>query len=241
MINEQQECRQIVLPDVPEEVTNAHGPIWKSIFLWVDGKFPGLCGKVDSAIISAMRDYATEAVRRDRASRPVEALDRAEVFAAIKTLQGLGYTWNGGELWRPPLGKAKPMTDADGWIEWKGGPRPVDPETMIQVRLRSDQPGSYRVPAPAKLMDWERDLADPFGDIVAYRVISSFRRASDAKPAPAVGQTWWVGVKGNNELRKAKIINLSDAIVQLSIPLPLGAHVIAYRRSAVEFVEVCNG
>lgn len=239
MSNEQQECRQIVLPDVPGEVTSVSGSIWLCIFKWHRGAVDGAA--IDSAIISAMRAYATEAVRQDRASRPVGAMDRAEVFAAIKTLQGLGYTWNGGELWRPPLGKAKAAPDADGWIEWKGGPRPVDPETMVQVRLRSDQPGCYRAPGPAKLLAWEHDLADPFGDIVAYRIISC-RRTPDTKPAsPAVGQTWWVGVKGNNELRKAKIIRLSDAIVQLSIDLPIGMHVTAYRRSAVEFVEVCNG
>ena len=31
---------------------------------------------------------------------------RAELSAAQKTLEGLGYTYHGGELWKPPLGRA---------------------------------------------------------------------------------------------------------------------------------------
>jgi hypothetical protein len=30
--------------------------------------------------------------------------DRSELLAARRTLEQLGYTWHGGELWKPPLG-----------------------------------------------------------------------------------------------------------------------------------------
>ncbi len=34
-----------------------------------------------------------------------------KLTAALATLRNLGYTWNGGELWRPPLGKAPNFDD----------------------------------------------------------------------------------------------------------------------------------
>ena len=33
--------------------------------------------------------------------------DVQAALAAVSTLQGLGYTYNGGERWKPPLGKNK--------------------------------------------------------------------------------------------------------------------------------------
>lgn len=245
MSNEQQQCRQIVLPDVPSEVTDARGPIWARIFDWYYNKGgnngprgASRADGIDSAIISAMRDYATEAVRQDRASRPVGALDREEVFAAIKTLQGLGYTWNGGELWKPPVGQAKPAPDADGWIEWKGGACPVGSETPVYIKMRSGitRAGSLE----ARRYRWSHIGSD--GDIVAYRVLGEYR-APDATPAgPVIGQTWWVSVKGSDELTKALIISISDQTVAMKITDSFLVNgVTAYRRSAVEFVEVCNG
>ena len=49
----------------------------------------------------------------------VDKEDRERGEAAVRTLEGLGYHWNGGSLWRPPLGEqSKPggivETDAAG-------------------------------------------------------------------------------------------------------------------------------
>ena len=42
--------------------------------------------------------------------------------AAVKTLERLGYTYHGGEEWKPPLGKQEFF---DEWIEYKYKDRPV--------------------------------------------------------------------------------------------------------------------
>jgi hypothetical protein len=47
-------------------------------------------------------------------------------LAAIKTLEHLGYTYHGGELWKPPLGKPRPslpdeITDNSESPEYRTG------------------------------------------------------------------------------------------------------------------------
>ena len=39
-------------------------------------------------------------------ARPATVTQRTAESSAVKTLESLGYVWNGGELWRPPIGKA---------------------------------------------------------------------------------------------------------------------------------------
>lgn len=312
MSNEQQQCRQIVLPDVPEAVTSASGEIWRRIFNWSDGL--GLGNKslgvaVDSAIVAEMRAYATEAVRQDRASRPVEATDpkSAEEHAvktlhsmgygwllgsdggkwtpiaddgvhdvgrsvldsidrsisAIRTLEHLGYTWNGGELWKPPVGPAKPAPwypdDSGQWVEVAAGPAAIpadvglDDDDKIEVLVETERRyRSYQKRAVAAAAEWfhgDSDFSDFTGSrIVAYKLVEKAKPAPDAaaKPAgPAVGQTWWVSVKGkgdSSELSKALVLSISDQVVQLRyVDMIQQTRAAAYRRSAVEFVEVCNG
>lgn len=61
--------------------------------------------------------------------------------------------------------KAAPIADADGWIEWKGGKRPVDMDVRVEVRFRS---GSTAIDE-AGWWNWAH-LGDDY-DIIAYRVV----------------------------------------------------------------------
>lgn len=64
---------------------------------------------------------------RARLAEPDEEASSAD--AAIKTLQHLGYTYHGGELWKPPLGNKTPddtearvqrvMAAADGYAMYR--------------------------------------------------------------------------------------------------------------------------
>lgn len=41
--------------------------------------------------------------------------------AAVKTLEGMSYTWNGGELWKPPVGEAPDyIKDSSEWVPEAG-------------------------------------------------------------------------------------------------------------------------
>ncbi len=61
---------------------------------------------------------------------------------------------------------SKPNND---WIEWAGGECPVDPETLVQVKLACNY-GSDEA-EPAGMLVWE--CYDSLGDIIAYRVVSA--------------------------------------------------------------------
>lgn len=53
----------------------------------------------------------------------------------------------------------------DGWIEWKGGERPIHAATLVRVKLRSGSVWQW----PAGSCRWEH--AQPQSDIVAYKVL----------------------------------------------------------------------
>ena len=58
------------------------------------------------------------------------------------------------------------MTD---WIAWIGGKCPVEPETVVEVRLR----GPYEVPpAPAGRFRWDCVTGNLSAEIVGYRVVN---------------------------------------------------------------------
>ena len=40
-----------------------------------------------------------------------------EALAAVRTLHRLGYEWNGGELWKPPLGAASRPGIPGLWVD----------------------------------------------------------------------------------------------------------------------------
>lgn len=73
----------------------------------------------------------------------------------------------------------------DGWIEWRGGKCPVEPGALVRVRLRD---GFMSSPRWACRHGWQH--LGGFGDIVAYRVVSS--PVPDISPAMIeAGRTQW--------------------------------------------------
>jgi hypothetical protein len=57
----------------------------------------------------------------------------------------------------------------DGWIEWAGGKRPVDGETLVEVKLRDGTVYDDTGEELAWSHDRHREFADT--DIIAYRVV----------------------------------------------------------------------
>jgi len=61
----------------------------------------------------------------------------------------------------------------DGWIEWKGGKRPVPPMTEIEVKYGDGQPDGCRTHGTANswTQGWANNGGNRKNDIVAYRVV----------------------------------------------------------------------
>lgn len=88
--------------------------------------------------------------------------DRAE--AAVRTLERMGYTHDGGEFWEHPNGNHA-LNVKDDWIEWPGGECPVEPDTVVAVGHRN---GAIGGTVEAREWNWCHSN-NPF-DIVRYRV-----------------------------------------------------------------------
>lgn len=267
MSNDQQQfCRPIVLPDVPGEVLDEDGPIWRSISRWFSRQEPVTGASIDQNILSALRTYATEAVRQDRMGRPLTACDSAIATAAIKTLEGMGYSWNGGVLWKPPVGSAyvrncrvtvdgkelglttsvpKPWyPDNSGeWVECEPRKKPAelfgaDKVTRLLQCERSEKTFGAGFVAEADRLSWT--------NIVAYKLVKKHSPAPvpSASTGPAAGQTWYVGFIG--QVYRARIERLTDKVAELQVKRPYAPEgeipqTYAYRRAAVEFIEKVEG
>ncbi len=66
------------------------------------------------------------------------------------------------------IGVPAPQPDADGWIPWGGGERPVDGGALVSVKFRNYNPSSND-PVPA--CNWIWHHLGKNGDIMAYKVI----------------------------------------------------------------------
>ena len=60
---------------------------------------------------------------------------------------------------------AKPSADANGWIKWHGGERPVPGDTIVQIKMRN----GVKYSGLSKGYRWINLGTD--GDIIAYRVV----------------------------------------------------------------------
>lgn len=58
--------------------------------------------------------------------------------------------------------------EGDGWVEWGGGECPVDPNTMVQFKLRN---GSFCASGIAGEPYWTHDPETADEDIIAYRIV----------------------------------------------------------------------
>lgn len=59
----------------------------------------------------------------------------------------------------------------NGWQTWRGGKCPVEPDTIIEVKLRGD-PDYAWMPDSAEGLRWCHDGTLGAGDIIAFRVVS---------------------------------------------------------------------
>jgi len=69
----------------------------------------------------------------------------------------------------------------DGWIEWKGGECPIEPETIVETHYRNGDCDDAR---PAHRFGWDHWGGDEMGawDIIAYRVIDPTTPSVDRGP-----------------------------------------------------------
>lgn len=63
-----------------------------------------------------------------------------------------------------------PQPDPGGWIPWHGGECPVEPETMVEARLRDGFKTQQRT---AHKFRWRWEHTGESGDIIAYRVVQT--------------------------------------------------------------------
>jgi hypothetical protein len=59
-----------------------------------------------------------------------------ETQAAVRTLRALRYTWEGGEVWRPPLGPVPPPVQTRKLVDLPLGVRfrfPGNPDTFVLI------------------------------------------------------------------------------------------------------------
>jgi hypothetical protein len=59
--------------------------------------------------------------------------------------------------------------DADGWIEWKGGERPVDGSALVEVKLRNPSAGNIERIRKADEFCWNSGFGGG-GEIISYRL-----------------------------------------------------------------------
>jgi hypothetical protein len=114
-------------------------------------------------------------------ARNKEAEQPAKQAAAIKTLEFLGYTYHGGEQWKPPLGK-KP--------EWLDEPAPAQQEPVLQdiEQYRLQMAGI----STAAIGYWkESDGIHPDYDTIALRDVAKLYAKYDELYR---AQRTWVGL-----------------------------------------------
>lgn len=72
---------------------------------------------------------------------------------------------------------AEPQPNADGWIPWVGGECPVDPDTLVDVKVTPLVAAELLESRYAKCLEWSHEV-EFFASIIAYRVVE----APDARP-----------------------------------------------------------
>lgn len=110
---------------------------------------------IAAALQMCVQEYAREAISAQLQS---ENPSRAARDAAVKTLQGLGYTYHEGEQWKPPLGK--PQAEPHPCEE---AARADLLDELEDARLEADTHHTTVGAALAKAIDWiagERDDPD---------------------------------------------------------------------------------
>lgn len=158
------------------------------VLRWMSGR------KADNCELYAMPDFGPAPLLWTAPS--------AKAVAADRTLQRLGYTWNGGALWKPPLGDvARAMKGAVDRAYSAAGLTPFPGETACSFR--------NRILAQADIpLETSEDEAWPY-------------RAGDEKAGQVVDADYWAG--DEEAIRKA-LVELDDIATahdryELGLPL----------------------
>lgn len=105
----------------------------------------------------------------------------------------------------------------DGWVEWKGGERPVAPETSVIVKVRA---GWLTDKFNANQLDW-RWQSEPLGnDIIAYRIVPQTKPVArdwrDVRPTMGMLYEAATSVEvRDNEFLSAAIERIARAEIKL--------------------------
>lgn len=75
-----------------------------------------------------------------------------------------------GRLIIPP-GEPLYADTSDGWIEWKGGERPVPKDTLVQVRIKGSE--KDQDPVAAGTWHWSWTGSSTIGCVIAYKVVEA--------------------------------------------------------------------
>ena len=134
-------------------------------------------GALVGKIAQAMREYGDERAREARAAAIEEAAQIAERLKRKTETEHVHFSWP----WifstaatieqeiraladTPP--QSEPVPDPE-WIPWHGGPRPIAPEALVEVRLRNGEVLSSSL-STASMWPWQhRGRPD---DVMAFRI-----------------------------------------------------------------------
>ncbi len=83
---------------------------------------------------------------------------------------------------------AEPVADADGWIEWNCGERPVDVGVEVEVKLRNPPAGRIERIRKAGDFNWKSGFGDD-GEIIAYRLHKPEFKPESNTPEPETKPT----------------------------------------------------
>lgn len=136
--------------------------------------------------------------------------------AAEATLTRMGYTWNGGVLWHPPIGPAPAFDETplppleqpeQGWIPMDGNNRPVRAHAKVEVQFKS---GMCYGPLHAHAVAWEK--------VMAYRLMG--------REVPPADDDWidWAGGSCPVRAHARVQVRLKDGFIAGAVP----AHTVAW-------------
>lgn len=131
--------------------------------------------------------------------------DRQCTNAAVKTLQMLGYTYHGAELWKPPLGKVMPVVV----------PMLMDEKAAFEAAVeQAEKRGTLR----DVLLDWDSEN-DRYGSSRTHPMFSGWRLATNPAWNPFAANT----------------INILHSIDQYARSLAEALHRKHYRQDSPNF------
>jgi hypothetical protein len=179
---------------------------------------------------------ALEAALQSALAQP----ERDRNAAARATLEALGYSWHGGERWKPPLGTPPKFAPAA---------QPAPTKTYCCYGKYADAGHDDDCPTKTKAASTERSFDDwwmlqsklPYRDKeeiarMAFAAGQASKPAPTEQTQPVVGETWLVKHKGASALTTMTFAQVTPNTVQLQADY-WQADGMRYAKADLEFVE----